>query len=160
MDVTFSGDGRDKMKPTMSFGGDAPKKGPEPAAQVEKVLDEACRVVEATVSIREGRQRAQYIGAEKFMSRTIDFRNAWDVANSICSSPKEAADIMSHVISSRIMREEQEIHEAIMHAHGKDNPSFVMNRSDSNPYMKAQTPADATKIASRSTGAGFVKTAF
>lgn len=124
----------------------------------ERMLDDACRVVEATVSIREGRQRAQYIGAEKFMSRTIDFRVSWELADKLYSNPQEAAEAMKDVINNRIMEEEQAIHEAIMHAHGKDNPAFAMYRKDNNAFVKAGNDVtEAARVAAQSTGAGFIK---
>lgn len=105
-------------------------------AQFIDQIELASDVVEATLSIEEGRQRQQYEMAKKFVSVKIDFRPAlsWVNAADVTSKPA-AKSAFKKAVHRAIMRQEQSLVNDVLHMLYKDNlPAYP--RDPANPFNR------------------------
>jgi hypothetical protein len=116
---------------------------PPDAASLTSLLLSGMRVREVTVFVKESRQRAQYITAERALSENVDFRKAWADTDSLEKLfPDRKSELYSAfgaAMTQRIMQVENYLYERIVHMQRKDGV-LVWERDAGNPYV--QNPYD------------------
>ena len=105
-------------------------------AGLKKLLKTAMRPSNVTVSVKEGRQRAQYQGTERFLSMTIDLEPGWAVLDSLPASEKDLGiQVLGEGLTEKIMEGEGYLYSRILHMQAKDGLTTYA-RTKTNPYVE------------------------
>jgi hypothetical protein len=128
-DINVNTNSETKIEATTDTGKTIPVSGPE----LTKLLLDNMRVVEVTVSVREGRQHAQYLGTERFVSGKVDLADAWDLMPTNATPEQRAA--FGDAMTQRIMKLESYLYERIVHMQKKNN-LLTFPRDANNPWVK------------------------
>jgi hypothetical protein len=103
-----------------------------------RLLMSGMKVREVTISVKEGRQRAQFMGTERFASENVDMRPSWeDYERLKAAYPDRVAELnaaFSEGMTRRIMQVENYLYERIVHMQKKDN-LMTWERDPKNPYV-------------------------
>lgn len=112
-------------------------------AGLKKILKAGMRPSNVTVSVKEGRQRAQYQGTERFLSMTIDLEPSWTIVDSAEASDRDVAiQVFGESLTEKIMEAEGYLYSRILHMQAKDGVTTYA-RNKTNPYVENGTDLNA-----------------
>lgn len=124
------------------------------ASDFFEALKAGSRVLEISISLEEGRQRAQYEGVKRFLNRKISFEQLWTWVDAI-KDPEQhrrARQIAHAAIHTVTMQHEAVMFNELAHSLGRDNLAQCM-RSPANPFVQTNDLEEALANAQRSGGA-------
>lgn len=112
------------------------------AAVVKAMLKSGMRPTSVTISVKEGRQRAQYQGTERFISATLDLAPDLVILDSVVSDRLAANKLFGEALTEKIMETENYLYSRVLHMQAKDGVSTYA-RNKTNPYVEHPSDLNA-----------------